>query len=144
MVRLQQARAADYRRPQVVEGFHNGDHSDDPALRHKSRSEKETDVNIAIALVLDAAKQAYDRTILLTGDYDQLPSVRAVSQEFMKGVKVWLPPRQNKGRWKEFDGDTRVSVHMITPELLQRAKLPDVIAHPKGKIESPVLWRAKS
>lgn len=128
---------------EVVEGFYTGNHSEDPSRRHKHRSEKETDVNIAIALVLDAAKRVYDRAILVGGDYDQLPTVRAVTEEFMRPVEVWLPPGQQKGRWAEFDHNSLVSVQSLSTNVLERCRLPDTIHHATGLIEAPSIWRAR-
>ncbi len=119
---------------EVVRGFYNGPYSDDRSIRYKRRREKETDVNIALALVGDADKQLYDRAILVSGDYDQIPAVRKVTKEFMRPVEVWLPPGHPITRhWKEFDGEERVSVRSITTAMLERARLA---------IEAPTIWRA--
>jgi uncharacterized LabA/DUF88 family protein len=128
---------------EIIKGFYTGDYSDDPALRHRSRSEKETDVNIAISLLLDAAKQEYDRAILVSGDYDQMPTVRAVTNDMGKSVEVWLPPGQEKGRWSAFDGAKQVSVDSITAPMLERARLPERIPHSDGPILAPEIWRAQ-
>ncbi|HAF23649.1 MAG TPA: hypothetical protein DHU55_08170 [Blastocatellia bacterium] len=122
---------------EVVEGFHKGD-----TQRRWQRKEKQTDVNIAIALVLDAAKEFYERAILVTGDSDQMPAVRAASAEFARHIEVWLPPGQPKRRWsEEFDANRFVTIHSITPVMLERARLPDSIRHPGGTIEAPKMWR---
>lgn len=126
---------------EVVLGFYNGPFSAEPSQRPKYRNEKETDVNIAIALVLDAAKEFYDSAILVTDDCDQMPTVRAASEEFARNIEVWLPPGQPKGRWSEFDGNRFVSIHAITPDMLQRARLPDSIRHAGGTIQAPKMWR---
>jgi len=82
----------------------------------------------------DADQQMYDRAILVSGDYDQIPAVRKVTKEFMRPVEVWLPPGQPiTRRWKEFDGEERVSVRSIKTAMLERARLA---------IEAPTIWRA--
>jgi uncharacterized LabA/DUF88 family protein len=128
---------------EVVQGFHTRDFSAEPFQRQKYRNEKETDVNIAIALVLDAAKERYDSAILVTQDTDQMPAVRAASAEFARHIEVWLPPGKEKGRWSEFDGNRFVSIHSITPDMLERARLPDSIRYYGGTIQAPKVWRSE-
>lgn len=122
-------------------GFHNRDLSPDPSQRQKYRNEKETDVNIAIALVLDAAKDVYDRAILVTGDCDQMTAVRKASEEFARHIEVWLPLGHEPGRWSEFNGHPFVHIKKITPVMLERVRLPDSIRHPGGTIQAPPKWR---
>ncbi len=129
---------------EVVLGFHNRDLSSDPFQRQKYRNEKETDVNIAISLVLDAAKDVYDAAILVTGDCDQMPAVRVASEEFARNVEVWLPPGREPGRWSEFKGNSLVRIMTITPEMLESVRLPDLIRHPGGNIQAPKKWRGAS
>lgn len=126
---------------EVVEGFHNREFSTNPSQRQKYRSEKATDVNIAIALVLDAAKGVYDSAILVTGDCDQMPAVHAASTEFARHIEVWLPPGQPKGRWSAFNGNRFVNMQAITPDMLERVRLPDSITHSGGTIQAPKMWR---
>lgn len=125
----------------VVEGFFVGKKHGTVASR---RSEKATDVNIAVTLVLDGAKHVYDRAILITGDYDQMPAVATVANELYKSVEVWIPPGQNIGRWGEFDDHPRVSVHRLTATLLRGTRLPDRLSDVKGPIEPPDEWQSKS
>lgn len=126
---------------EVVLGFYKRE-SAEPSQRQRLRTEKETDVNIAIALVLDAAKEFYDSAILVTGDSDQMPAVRAASEEFARHIEVWLPPGQAKGRWSQFRASRFVSIHEIEPDMLERARLPDSIRHPGGTIQAPKMWRS--
>lgn len=126
----------------IVEGFHSGDHAQSPPYRHKSRSEKATDVNIAIALVLDAAKRVYDRAILVSGDYDQMPTVEAVTKEFMRPVEIWLPPGHAKGKWADLERLPLVTVHSITTKMLAESRLSENLRDERGRIEVPSIWRA--
>lgn len=55
--------------------------------------EKETDVNIAIQLFEQAFKDTYDTAIILSGDSDQLPALRAVRKNFpSKEFGILIPP----------------------------------------------------
>ncbi|MFL2000013.1 NYN domain-containing protein [Microbacterium sp. A1-JK] len=46
--------------------------------QHQHYEEKETDVNIAVTLVADAARHEMDSAIIVSGDSDLAPAVRAV------------------------------------------------------------------
>jgi uncharacterized LabA/DUF88 family protein len=125
---------------EVIYGFHNGNRQLEPHRHRAKRDEKTTDVNIAINLVLDAAKNLYDRAILVTADYDQIPSVLAVTAEFpSRHVEVWLPPGHSAGRWSKLAG---VSVHQIEPRMLRRSRLPERVHYRGRLIEAPLAWRA--
>ena len=128
----------------VVEGFHNGDQAESSSSRHKSRSEKATDVNMAIALVLDAAKRVYDRAILVSNDYDQMPAVEAVIKEFVRPVEIWLPPGYEKGRWADLERYSMVTVRAITVDMLATCRLADILHDERGRIEAPSIWRASA
>jgi hypothetical protein len=54
--------------------------------------EKETDVNIALHLLLGAVKDEYDRALLIPGDSDLAPAVRAVKKECPgKDIRIVAP-----------------------------------------------------
>ncbi|MGH9861489.1 MAG: NYN domain-containing protein [Candidatus Acidiferrales bacterium] len=56
--------------------------------------EKQTDVNIAIELLRLAVADRYDKAILISGDTDLLPAVKAVQTTFPgKQIGVVLPIR---------------------------------------------------
>ncbi|MCL2689747.1 MAG: NYN domain-containing protein, partial [Chitinispirillia bacterium] len=49
---------------------------------YNTYEEKETDVNIAIKLYQQAYKNTYDVAIILSGDSDQIPAIRAIKRDF--------------------------------------------------------------
>jgi len=54
--------------------------------------EKQTDVNIALYLLLGAARDWYDRALLVTADSDLVPAIQMVRQEFPnKRVQIIAP-----------------------------------------------------
>jgi uncharacterized LabA/DUF88 family protein len=64
----------------------------------KSNEEKMTDVNISVSLIVDAMNNKYDKAILISGDSDLAPPIKAVHESFKnKSVIVFFPPnRLNK------------------------------------------------
>jgi uncharacterized LabA/DUF88 family protein len=58
----------------------------------KSREEKQTDVNIALRLLEVAIQDRYDKAILVSGDTDLIPALKAVTRTFPnKKVGVVIP-----------------------------------------------------
>jgi uncharacterized LabA/DUF88 family protein len=59
-------------------------------------NEKMTDVNIATHLIIDAFTDKYDTAILISGDSDLVPPIKAVHQHFNnKVVSVFFPPARH-------------------------------------------------
>lgn len=59
-------------------------------------NEKMTDVNIATHLLIDAFKNNYDTAILISGDSDLVPPIKAVHNNFSnKAVSVFFPPERH-------------------------------------------------
>lgn len=67
------------------------------------RQEKETDVNIAVEMLLDGIAGHFDTAYLLSGDTDQIPAVAAVAFRLKerKRVRVLVPPVQDAESWKK-------------------------------------------
>jgi len=77
--------------------------------------QKRVDIYLGVDLVLLAVKQRIHRAILITGDSDFLPAIRAAKNE---GVVVHLfhgtgPQQPHRDLWEEVDDRT-----VITPDLL--------------------------
>lgn len=122
---------------EIIEGVHTGDPGSP-----RSRKEKETDVNIAITAVIDAARDRFDRAIFLTGDRDQRPTVQALVTEFSRTVDLWLAPSQQKGFWAAMEGLSGVRVRLLSPRMLQRARLPEQVTLGGRMIDVPRAWQA--
>lgn len=59
-------------------------------------NEKMTDVNIATQIIIDAYKNSYDTAMLISGDSDLVPPMKAVHQNFPdKRVFVAFPPKRH-------------------------------------------------
>lgn len=58
-------------------------------------NEKMTDVNIATQMIVDAYKDEYDAAMLISGDSDLVPPMKAVHENFkLKRVIVAFPPKR--------------------------------------------------
>lgn len=58
-------------------------------------NEKMTDVNIATQMIIDAYQDKYDMAMLISGDSDLVPPIRAVHENFNdKRVFVAFPPKR--------------------------------------------------
>lgn len=122
---------------EVVEGVH----AYEPHAG-KKRVEKQTDVNIAVGMVGDAALDVYDRALLVTADQDQMPTVKATAGRFKKSVDIWLPPSFHVGMWKVTEAYGRVSVRRIKLDMLRESRLPETIEWDGSVVKAPSIWRA--
>lgn len=58
-------------------------------------NEKMTDVNIATQMLIDASKDRYDTAMLISGDSDLVPPIKAIHDNFPeKRVFVAFPPKR--------------------------------------------------
>jgi uncharacterized LabA/DUF88 family protein len=61
-----------------------------------SYSEKMTDVNIATQMLIDAHKNTFDMAMLVSGDSDLVPPIKAIHENFsQKRVFVAFPPKRH-------------------------------------------------
>ncbi len=59
-------------------------------------NEKMTDVNIATQMIIDAYKNKYDMAMLISGDSDLVPPIKAIHENFEhKRVFVIFPPKRH-------------------------------------------------
>jgi len=59
---------------------------------YKTHEEKQTDVNISIKLFQDAHNDTFDTGILITGDSDIIPAIKAIKETFpIKKIGVVIP-----------------------------------------------------
>ena len=79
---------------QIIEGYYYADPyiCADCGRNNPIEGEKQTDVNIATHMIVDAQRENFvDDLILITADSDQVPALKAV-RELGKNVLVVLPP----------------------------------------------------
>ena len=100
--------------------------------------EKETDVNIAVALVEDAVRDSYDTALLISGDSDLRPAIAAVRRlRPEKRIVAVFPPRRNAvGLIAAVDAYIRIGSDKI-----RNAQLPAKIVTADGiTLERPERW----
>jgi uncharacterized LabA/DUF88 family protein len=100
--------------------------------------EKESDVNIAISLVEDAALDRFDTAILVSGDSDLSPAVRAAKRLRPECdiVAVFPPLRSSDPLRKVVDR----ALH-IDQRMLRRSPLPYEVVTANGiKLSRPAYW----
>lgn len=100
--------------------------------------EKESDVNIAISLVEDAALDRFDTAILVSGDSDLSPAVKAAKRlrPHAKVVAAFPPLRSSDPLRRVVDRTLHIDQRM-----LRRSQLPDEVVTANGiKLSRPAYW----
>ena len=105
---------------------------------YKIPEEKQTDVNIAITLLTEAMKDTYDTAIIISGDSDLIPSIKAVKATFPgKTIGVAIPIGRNA---QELINNT--DFHIRIKEMhLKTSLFPYEIEVDGSKIICPMEWR---
>jgi len=100
------------------------------------REEKETDVNIAVALVEDAVQDRYDTALLLSADSDLCPAIRAMKRlRPDKRIVAAFPPRRQSGDLKQavdaflYIGDDKIRQSQLPLTVISAAGI--VLNRPK-------------
>lgn len=101
--------------------------------------EKESDVNLAVAMVEDAALDRYDMAILVSADSDLCPAVRA-ARRIRPGTRfvAAFPPRRYSDDLKR----TVDGFYWLGRDKLRRSQLPDEVVTASGiKLSRPAYWK---
>jgi uncharacterized LabA/DUF88 family protein len=100
--------------------------------RWKGHEEKETDVNIALALLNLARLDQFDRAMVFSRDSDLAPAIRMVRQSFPnKRITVVAPPLQ--GHSSELIAAASDKAK-ITIQQMERCLLPPIVNDPGGNL----------
>jgi uncharacterized LabA/DUF88 family protein len=100
--------------------------------------EKETDVNIAIALLADAVRDRFDTALVISADSDLCPAVRETKNLFpAKRVIMAFPPSRHSAELKRVaDGFV-----FIGDDKIRRSQLPNEIVTKGGIVlQRPKHW----
>jgi uncharacterized LabA/DUF88 family protein len=97
----------------------------DCAASWLTHEEKETDVNIAVALLAGVARDDFDTAVVVSADSDLCPAIRAVGELApAKRVVVVFPPERHSDDLRRAAHETR---HLRT-RVLRQSLLPEVVA----------------
>lgn len=104
---------------------------------HTHYEEKETDVNIAVTLVADAALHSMDSAIIISADSDLVPAVKAVgSIGAHLFVAAAFPPNRVSKHLKTL---MPASFH-VDRKRIKKLQLPDNFEAAGKKFERPTHW----
>lgn len=162
---------------QVIEGYYQVPSNDDRAAGApnkvwenrdappKARLEKQTDVNLAVEVLLDACQAQHTRpekVYVLSGDHDMMPVAFALQERLDPPVQVaiLLPSKASVSGWRDaYDRtsrrltsllpphrNSRVSrnvpeVHLLTREILSDSLLPYDLRDDRGEFQCRGEWR---
>lgn len=101
--------------------------------------EKETDVNIAVSLVEDAALGHYDTALVVSADSDLCPAVRSAKRLRPRGnvVVVFPPSRHSDELRKAAD-----AAFTLGESVIRQAQLPPTVTDGRGtSYTRPTTWR---
>ncbi|MBW6459762.1 MAG: NYN domain-containing protein [Bacteroidales bacterium] len=102
-------------------------------------NEKMTDVNIAVELLCDAFNNQFDTAILISGDSDLVPPIKAVKSIFPeKRIIVAFPPNRFNNIMKlNADG-----IIYINRSRLINSQMPEIVIKPDGfELKRPETWK---
>lgn len=112
--------------------------------------EKQTDVNLAINMFIDAMKEEYDRVILVSNDSDAEPALRAIKTHFpqiMVGVVMPIRPSASGEKRRSSGSLANIAdwvIESLTDQQLVDAQLPDKVPTKKKPILKPAHWHVTS
>ncbi len=106
--------------------------------------EKQTDVNIALAMYRACSKGQAEHVVLCTNDSDLEPALRAIREDFPHvhtGVISPVPPHAGARRFsKSLAAHAHWVRRHITDEELGAAQLPAQVATRKKPVRKPAHW----
>lgn len=125
---------------EVIYGHYQNNIADCKRCGHTwdNSKEKMTDVNIATHMIIDAFKDKYDLAMLVSGDSDLVPPIRAIHENFnKKSVFVAFPPsRQNVSVRNAAKGSMPIGRKKLVD-----SQLPDIVTKTNGfELRRPGEW----
>lgn len=101
-------------------------------------NEKQTDVNIAVAMMADAFQNQFDVALLVSADSDLCPAVHAIRKLFpAKRIVACFPP----GRFSKELASVVSAYYSIGHGKLKGSQFPPVIKTAEGfMLRKPALW----
>jgi uncharacterized LabA/DUF88 family protein len=98
-----------------------------------------TDVNIATSMLIDAFRDRFDVALMVTGDSDLVPPLRASRDMFpAKRIIVAFPPDRQNAVLKQVAHATIA----LGRALLAKSQFPDQVVRGDGYVlQRPAKWR---
>jgi uncharacterized LabA/DUF88 family protein len=106
---------------------------------HKIAQEKMTDVAIATQLLIDGYTKEYNTALIISGDIDLIPAVKAFKQRFkQKKVIMAFPPMRANS---DFNGIADHCWHIVENHC-RKSQMPDTITRSNGsQLTRPIEWQ---
>lgn len=119
----------------------HGDHCQACGHQWMDATEKQSDVNLALAVAADAAADRFDVAYILTTDGDHAATTRFVHEGYPdKRVVSVAPPARGHNRQLLEWAHARTEIEV---GLLERCGLPERILTRSGYVERPAGWTAR-
>jgi uncharacterized LabA/DUF88 family protein len=105
---------------------------------HKIPAEKMTDVGLAVQMLVDGYSNAYDAALVISGDTDLIPVIKAIKRHFHnKRVIMAFPPERYKSDFEGIADDCWI----IGERACRESQLPDIVVKPDGyELKRPIEW----
>jgi uncharacterized LabA/DUF88 family protein len=103
------------------------------------QNEKQTDVNIAVEMLSDAYQNKFDVAVIMSGDSDLVPPIKAIRRLFPeKHILACFPPKRTS---KEIKSVTNGQIHIHESDL-KNSQLPNEVVRNDGyKYIRPKNWK---
>ncbi len=98
--------------------------------------EKGSDVNIAVHLISDGFRNAYDAAVVVSNDSDLLPPIKFVKDELGKLVGILNPQKHPS----VVLAATAHFVKNIRPGVLNSSQFPATLSDAQGRFTKPTRW----
>jgi uncharacterized LabA/DUF88 family protein len=126
---------------QIIYGNYQDNNTECNRCGHvwKSAKEKMTDVNIATSIIIDAFKDKYDMAMLISGDSDLSPPIKAIHELFkQKRVFIAFPPKRHNSTMAIV---SRGSMIIGRKKLVDAQFDEEVISKTGFKLQIPDQWK---
>jgi uncharacterized LabA/DUF88 family protein len=105
----------------------------------RTAKEKMTDVNIATSIIVDAYKDEYDMALLISGDSDLTPPIKAVHSLFKnKRVFIAFPPKRHNSSMAIV---SKGSMIIGRKKLIDAQFNEEVMSKTGYKLKRPTEWK---
>jgi uncharacterized LabA/DUF88 family protein len=103
------------------------------------REEKQTDLHMAVQLLLDCIDGDGDEYVVLSNDADLVPAIESVRDRFHKTIGVINPHGKNRMSGHLIAASSWY-YHTINMSVIRRCQFPDVLADATGAFSKPPSW----